>query len=102
MTVYLLPEEPFFPPVDEAEPDGLIAIGGDLSVSRLLMAYSLGIFPWFVEDDDFFWYSPDPRMVLFPEKYKAPESLLRIVKRKLFEVRIDTNFAQVILSLIHI
>lgn len=98
MTIYLLPEEPFFPPVDEAEPDGLIAIGGDLSVSRLLQAYSLGIFPWFVEDEDFFWYSPDPRMVLFPEQYKVPNSLQRIVKHNLFEVRFDTDFAQVIRS----
>jgi leucyl/phenylalanyl-tRNA---protein transferase len=98
MTVYLLPDEPVFPPVDEAEPDGLVAIGGDLSVARLLQAYAQGIFPWFVDEDDFFWYSPDPRLVLFPEQYKAPDSLRRIVKKNLFEVRIDTDFEQVVRS----
>lgn len=101
MTVYLLPEEPFFPPVDEAEPDGLIAIGGDLSVDRLLQAYSQGIFPWFLEENDFFWYSPDPRMVLFPERYKVSDSLRRIIKSSLFEVKFDNDFGQVIRSCSH-
>jgi leucyl/phenylalanyl-tRNA---protein transferase len=96
MTVYLLPEEPFFPPVDEAEPDGLIAIGGDLSVNRLLQAYSSGIFPWFREDEDIFWYSPDPRMVLFPDQFKATDSLKRVIRGNRFKVRFDTVFDQVI------
>ncbi|MEI7661454.1 MAG: leucyl/phenylalanyl-tRNA--protein transferase [Bacteroidota bacterium] len=98
MTVYLLPDEPFFPPVEEAEPDGLIAIGGDLSVTRLLQAYAQGIFPWFLEDEDYFWYSPDPRMVLFPEQYRLPASLKRIINSNRFEVRTDTGFARVIRS----
>jgi leucyl/phenylalanyl-tRNA--protein transferase len=98
MTVYLLPDEPYFPPVDEAEPDGLVAIGGDLSVERLLQAYSQGIFPWFVEDEDFFWYSPDPRLVLLPGQYKTQDSLRRIIRKNLFEVRFDTDFGQVIRS----
>jgi len=96
MTVYLLPEEPFFPPLGEAEPDGLVAIGGDLSVERLVQAYSQGIFPWFLEEDGFFWYSPDPRMVLFPDKHRIPVSFRRILKKNPFEVRFDTNFDQVI------
>jgi leucyl/phenylalanyl-tRNA--protein transferase len=96
VAIYILPDEPVFPPVEEAEPDGLIAIGGDLSVKRLMTAYSQGIFPWFMEDEDIFWYSPDPRMVLFPDKFKVSESLDRIIRSHLFEVRIDTVFDQVI------
>jgi len=96
MTVYLLPEEPFFPPVDEAEPDGLVAIGGDLSAERLLQAYAQGIFPWFREEEDVFWYSPDPRMVMFPELFKIHESLKRIIKSNRFNVKFDTVFDQVI------
>ncbi|MCK9203935.1 MAG: leucyl/phenylalanyl-tRNA--protein transferase [Bacteroidales bacterium] len=96
MSVYLLPEEPVFPPACEAESDGLIAIGGDLSVNRLLAAYSNGIFPWFIDDDDIFWFSPDPRMVLFPENFKVSESLRRIIQAKKIEVRFDTAFNQVI------
>ena len=96
MSVYLLPEEPVFPPVEEAEPDGLIAIGGDLSVARLVKAYSQGIFPWFVEKEDIYWYSPDPRLVLFPEQFIIPDSLHRIIKSNRFEVRFDTVFRQVI------
>ena len=98
MTVYLLPQEPFFPPVAEAEPDGLIAIGGDLSAKRLVQAYAQGIFPWFVEEDDFYWYSPDPRLVLLPKAFKASGTLQRLVKKKIFEIRVDTNFEGVIRS----
>jgi leucyl/phenylalanyl-tRNA--protein transferase len=96
MTVYLLPEDPFFPPADDAESDGLIAIGGDLSAERLLQAYAHGIFPWFREEDDVFWYSPDPRMVLFPDHFKIPESLKRIIRSHKFKVTFDTVFEQVI------
>ena len=96
MTVYLLPEEPLFPPVDEAEPDGLIAIGGDLSVERLLQAYAQGIFPWFREEEDVFWYSPDPRMILFPEHFKVSDSLKRTISNKKFTIKFDTAFDRVI------
>jgi leucyl/phenylalanyl-tRNA---protein transferase len=96
MAVYLLPEEPIFPPADDAESDGLIAIGGDLTVERLLQGYSSGIFPWFSEDDDIFWYSPDPRMVLFPEQFRLPGSLQRIIKSNKFIVKFDSVFNQVI------
>lgn len=96
MTVYLLPDEPFFPPADEAEPDGLIAIGGDLSVERLLQAYAHGIFPWFSDEDDIYWFSPDPRMVLFPDKFRISDSLIRIIKRQQYTIRFDTVFSQVI------
>lgn len=96
MTVYLLPEEPFFPPAGEAEPDGLIAIGGDLSEERLLQAYACGIFPWFREEEDVFWYSPDPRMVMFPEQFKRSDSLTRLIRSNRFTVKFDTAFDQVI------
>ncbi|MDP4281046.1 MAG: leucyl/phenylalanyl-tRNA--protein transferase [Bacteroidota bacterium] len=96
MPVYLLNEQPVFPPATEAEPDGLLAIGGDLSVERLISAYSGGIFPWFEEENAFFWFSPDPRLVLFPGKIKISRSLERIIKSGKFEVRMDTAFREVI------
>jgi len=68
MPVYKLPEEPVFPRPDLAEEDGLLAIGGDLSAERLLNAYASGIFPWYSKGQPVLWWSPDPRMVLFPEK----------------------------------
>ena len=96
MTVYLLPAEPFFPPVEEAEPDGLIAIGGDLSVDRLIQAYAQGIFPWFMEDEEIYWYSPNPRMLMFPEQFKISDSLNRLIRSNRFTIRFDTVFEQVI------
>lgn len=96
MTVYLLPKEPIFPPVEEAEEDGLIAIGGDLSVERLVEAYASGIFPWFMEEDEVYWYSPNPRLVLYPDKFRKSESLTRILRSGWFQVRFDTRFDEVI------
>ncbi len=96
MTVYLLPQEPFFPPVDEAEPDGLVAIGGDLSVERLLQAYSHGIFPWFRDDEDVFWYSPDPRLVMLPAQFVISDSMKRVLRSSRFSVKFDTSFREVI------
>lgn len=93
MPVYLLPKEPLFPPVTEAEPDGLLAIGGDFSAERLLNAYASGIFPWFEEGKDIFWFSPDPRLVLYPGKLKISDSLYRVLKQEKFEIRFDTDFA---------
>ena len=96
MPVYLLNDEPVFPSASEAEPDGLIAVGGDLSVSRLINAYVNGIFPWFEEEGSIFWFSPDPRLVLFPEKLIISDSLSRTIKSRKFEIRVDTVFRQVI------
>jgi len=96
MPVFLLTDEPVFPPADIAESDGLLAIGGDLSVQRLMTAYTHGIFPWFIEDGKVFWFSPDPRTVIFPEKFNPSKSLKRIWKSKKFEIRFDTAFRQVI------
>jgi leucyl/phenylalanyl-tRNA--protein transferase len=96
MIPWLLPDSPF-PPAREAlaQPNGLLAAGGDLSPQRLLDAYRHGIFPWFGEDDPILWWSPDPRMVLFPHEFKLSHSLRKTLRRGAYEVRTDTAFEQV-------
>jgi leucyl/phenylalanyl-tRNA---protein transferase len=86
-----------FPPLAQAltEPNGLIAIGGDLSAKRLLSAYQQGIFPWFNEGDPIQWFSPNPRMVLFPNELKISNSLKKTLKKQLFEIRFNTAFKAV-------
>jgi leucyl/phenylalanyl-tRNA---protein transferase len=84
-----------FPPVSEAEPDGLLAIGGDFSAQRLLNAYASGIFAWFEEEKNIFWFSPDPRLVLFPKKLTVPETLARVIRKGRFEIRFDHHFKAV-------
>ncbi len=96
MPVYLLPNEPVFPDANEAEEEGLLAIGGDFSVDRLLNAYASGIFPWFVHEGDPYWFSPNPRLVLFPDKLKISKSLQRVIRTGRFEVKLDTDFEEVI------
>ena len=96
MTVYRLPREPVFPDPERAEPDGLLAVGGDLSPRRLLAAYERGIFPWFSEKGPILWWSPDPRLVLRPEWLHLPRSLARTLRRGRYAVRADTAFAEVI------
>ena len=87
-----------FPPLSKAltEPNGLIAIGGDLTAERLLNAYSQGIFPWFNEGEPVMWWSPNPRMVLFPNELKISNSLKKTLKKPLFEARFNTSFRDVI------
>lgn len=92
---YLGPEL-WFPPVEEALPDGLLAAGGDLRLERLLLAYHSGIFPWFNEEDPILWWSPDPRCVLFPEQLKVSKSMQQVIRKGIFELRINTAFEQVI------
>lgn len=96
MTVYALTEELLFPNPMFADESGLLAVGGDLSESRLLSAYAEGIFPWYSEDQPILWWSPNPRMVLFPEKFKRHKNLRRTVASEKFEVKFDQNFEQVI------
>lgn len=97
MACYQLPEtEMVFSHPSLAEPDGLLAIGGDLSVRRLLLAYSNGVFPWYTEGQPVLWWSPDPRLLLFPEEFKASKSLQRTVRQKKFKVTGDIAFDQVI------
>ena len=87
-----------FPPVDTAlaEPNGLLAAGGDLSAGRLLEAYRHGIFPWYAPGEPLLWWSPDPRMVLFPAEFKISRSLARTLKNAGYQIRLDSVFAQVI------
>lgn len=86
-----------FPPLSMAlkEPNGLIAIGGDLSAARLLTAYQQGIFPWFSEGEPVIWWSPSPRMVLFPDELKISSSLKKTLKKQPFDVRFNTSFREV-------
>lgn len=92
-----------FPLLNQAlsEPNGLIAIGGDLSLPRLLNAYQHGIFPWFSEGEPILWWSPNPRMVLFPDALKISNSLKKTLKNKPFDVRFNTAFRQVISACSH-
>ncbi len=85
-----------FPPVTEANKYGMVAFGGDLSPERLLLAYQSGIFPWYSQDEPIVWYSPDPRMVLFPEKLKISKSMKQLMKKGTFKVTFNTAFSQVI------
>ena len=85
-----------FPPVEQASPDGLLAVGGDLRPERLLEAYRHGIFPWYNEDQPILWWSPDPRTVLFPNKLHISRSLKRSLRPGLFSVTLDTCFRDVI------
>ncbi|MDZ4251503.1 MAG: leucyl/phenylalanyl-tRNA--protein transferase [Sulfuritalea sp.] len=93
-----LPEALLFPPVAKAltEPNGLLAAGGDLSPQRLLAAYRRGIFPWFSAGEPLLWWSPDPRMVLFPEELKISRSLAKTLRNADYQVRLDTAFGDVI------
>ena len=84
-----------FPPLHQALPDGLLAMGGELTAPWLLDAYRHGIFPWFGEEDPILWWSPDPRMVLPPHHFKLSKSLLRVIRNGGFEVRVDTAFERV-------
>ncbi|KVW98901.1 leucyl/phenylalanyl-tRNA--protein transferase [Thiobacillus denitrificans] len=87
----------FFPPVETAlaDPNGLLAMGGDLSVERLLDAYRHGIFPWFNPGEPILWWSPDPRMVLVPDQIRVSRSLAKRIRNGGFELRMDTAFAEV-------
>ncbi len=85
-----------FPDLDEADESGLLAVGGDLSIDRLKLAYSKGIFPWYEEGMPILWWSPDPRMVLFPDKMIISHSLKQSIKKQQFNVTIDTAFGKVI------
>jgi len=96
MPIFQLSKEIVFPPVELAEPEGLLAIGGDLGAERLLKAYSLGIFPWFSEGMPLLWWSPDPRMVLLPPELRVSRSLERLIRKGSFMVTIDKAFGDVI------
>ncbi|MEM7187943.1 MAG: leucyl/phenylalanyl-tRNA--protein transferase [Bacteroidota bacterium] len=88
-------EEIWFPPVTSASQEGLLALGGDLSLERLLLAYRSGIFPWYSEGDPILWWSPDPRMVLYPDQLKISKSMRKVLRTGNFECTRDKAFAQV-------
>lgn len=96
MPVFQLDESISFPPPQMAREDGLLAVGGDLSPERLLLAYHLGIFPWYSEGEPLLWWAPDPRMVLFPDDFHISTSLAKTIRQKIFRVTFDTAFAEVI------
>ena len=85
-----------FPDASKASDEGLLAYGGDLSVARLLTAYRNGIFPWFNEDDPILWWSPNPRLLLYPKDFKVSKSFRKVLKSNKFKVTFDNDFASVI------
>ena len=96
MPIYRLIDEIVFPPPDEAEPDGLLAVGGDLSSKRLLLAYQLGIFPWYSEGQPILWWSPNPRLILEPDEFHISRRLRQTLKKGIFKVTFDRAFVPVI------
>lgn len=94
--MYIVTDRLYFPPLETANEFGIIAVGGDLSVERLLLAYKSGIFPWFSEDDPIIWYSLDPRMVLFLDEFKISKSLKQLLKKGEFKVTYNQAFEKVI------
>jgi leucyl/phenylalanyl-tRNA--protein transferase len=96
MTIYKLSDDLIFPDPSQAEDEGLLAVGGDLRLERILLAYSMGIFPWYSDGQPLLWWSPNPRAVLVPDQVHISKSLRRIIKSQKFTVRFDNRFADVI------
>ncbi len=96
MSITLLSDNISFPSPELAEEDGLLAVGGDLSQERLLKAYSMGIFPWYSDDSPILWWSPDPRLVLFPSELVVSRSLRQLLKKGIFTVTVNRAFERVI------
>ena len=96
MTIYRLSNDLVFPPPSNSEKDGLLAIEGDLSPERLLLAYSKGIFPWYSDDEPILWWSPDPRFIVFPKDIKISHSMKKLFKKNPYKVSFDTCFRDII------
>ena len=96
MPIFQLSEKSSFPPPHFSEGDGLLAVGGDLSEERLIRAYYMGIFPWYSDPDPILWWSPDPRMVLFPDELNVSRRLRRTIRSERYQVTMDTDFERVI------
>lgn len=101
MPVFSLSHKLAFPPVHLATEEGLLAVGGDLRPERLLLAYKNGIFPWFNPGEPILWWSPDPRLVLFPKELHISRSLGRVLRKERFQVTFNTRFRQVITACAH-
>lgn len=95
MPLFALDNKLYFPPVQKAEPDGLLAVGGDLSLPRLELAYRSGIFPWY-EGQYILWWCPDPRFVIFPDELRVSKSMQQLIKKNAFEFTINKAFREVI------
>ncbi|MCP4689962.1 MAG: leucyl/phenylalanyl-tRNA--protein transferase [Desulfobacterales bacterium] len=96
MPIFLLSEKIIFPPAYLANEDGILAVGGDLTEERLLLAYGNGIFPWFSEGEPLLWWSPDPRLVLYPHEIKVSRSLKKTLRKDVFRITMDEAFVRVI------
>ena len=94
--MYRLTDALLFPSPEQASAEGIVAIGGDLQPERVMLAYRKGIFPWFESDDFLIWWSPDPRMVLFPDQLKISKSMRTVLRKKRFEVTFNKAFDQVV------
>lgn len=94
--MYFLTKVLYFPPVDEASYEGILAVGGDLSTERLLLAYRNGIFPWFNADEPILWWSPSERMVVVPQLYKVSKSTRNLLNQKKFDITFNQSFEEVI------
>ena len=94
--MFLLSNELYFPPVTEADEEGILAIGGDLSTQRLLLAYRNGIFPWYSDDEPIIWWCPNPRFVLFSDEIKISKSMRAVIKKQTYSFTINTCFNNVI------
>ena len=96
--MYRLNDALLFPSPEQASAEGIVAVGGDLQPERVMLAYRKGIFPWFESDDFLLWWSPDPRMVLFPDRLKVSKSMRTVLRKKQFEVTFNKAFDQVVES----
>ena len=94
--MHVLDHTHWFPEANTADHNGIVALGGDLSPKRVLLAYKQGIFPWFSEDEPILWWSPDPRMVLFPKEFKLSKSLKKTLRTTSYKVTFNTAFEAVI------
>ena len=94
--MYRLTDALLFPSPEQASAEGIVAVGGDLQPERVMLAYRKGIFPWFESDDFLLWWSPDPRMVLFPDRLKVSKSMRTVLRKKQFEVTFNKGFDQVV------
>ncbi|HSO67706.1 MAG TPA: leucyl/phenylalanyl-tRNA--protein transferase, partial [Desulfatirhabdiaceae bacterium] len=96
MAIFILSSHCGFPSPELSDSDGLLAVGGDLRPKRLLTAYRMGVFPWFSYDQPLLWWSPDPRLILYPNRFHQSRSLKRTIRRRVFDVTMDTAFLSVI------
>lgn len=95
-SIYFLGEEMYFPPIENSNSEGLLAVGGDLSSERLLLAYQNGIFPWFNDDSLILWWSPDPRMILYPKDIKISKSMRKLIRERKFSITVNASFNEVL------